>query len=338
MEKLNEAGGTKVSDWRNFDTAASYFLDSSDEPDLRLHLRMRAPAGKNPFACPPVLLVHGATYASRLYDVPWSGASWLQAIADVGFAAYAIDIRGYGKSHSIVMERAEKPYSTGDQAVRDIADAVNLLCDRHGVDKISLLGGSWGSITTARYAAGPGRSKVERLVLYAPLFAERNEGWRALLGDPENPERINPAFGACRWVTEEQTRLRWDEECPPGVTRRDDNVLSAMFESSLTDDPQSINRDPLAFRAPNGTFVDLWEVFNGRPLYDPGKILCPTLLLRGGADLTSTRSDALALYDLLGTQHRHYVEIADGGHFVSAEKRAPQVFAEANAFLTTPFP
>ena len=42
---------------------------------------------------------------------------------------------------------------------------------------------------------------------------------------------------------------------------------------------------------------------------------------------------ALALFDALGTQYRHYVEIADGGHFVSAEVRAPQIFAETNAFL-----
>ncbi|RVU36858.1 alpha/beta fold hydrolase [Hwanghaeella grinnelliae] len=315
------------------DAASSHFIESGDEPGLRLHLRLRAPVGKDPLACPPVLLVHGATYASPLYDVAHPGASWLQAIAEAGFAAYALDIRGYGQSRSQVMEDADSPYATGDQALRDIDDAVTWLIARHGAGRVALGGGSWGSITTARYAATIGRGKVERLILYAPIFAERNQGWLTLLADPKEPSRINPGFGACRWVNEETTRLRWDEESPPGVTRRDDAVLTAMFQASLADDPLAKKQTPPAFRAPNGTFLDLWEAFNGRALYDPAAITCPTLLLRGGADMTSTRSDALALFDKLGTDARHYVEIADGGHFVSAENRAPQVFAEANAFL-----
>lgn len=325
--------GDGMTDWREHDTAVSYFVPSSDEAGLRLHLRMRAPVGKDPLGCRPVLLVHGATYASPLYDIAHPGASWLQAIADAGFAAYALDIRGYGKSRSQVMETADRPYATGDQALRDIDDAVIWLMARHGVARIALGGGSWGSITTARYAATMGRDKIDRLLLYAPIYAERNSGWLKLLADPADASRINPAFGAFRWVNEETTRLRWDEECPPGVTRRDEAVLTAMFQASLADDPIAAGREPPAFRAPNGTFLDLWEAFNERALYDPAAIMCPVLLLRGDADMTSTRTDALALFDRLGTEARHYVEIADGGHFVSAERRAPQVFAEANAFL-----
>ena len=322
-----------MTDWHSYDTATSHFVDSTDESGLRLHLRMRAPGGSDPLGCKPVLLIHGATYASPLYDVAHPGASWLQAIADEGFAAYAIDIRGYGKSRSQVMDDADRPYATGDQALRDIDDAVTWLIARHGVDRVALGGGSWGSITSACYATTIGRDKVERLILYAPIFAEPNQGWLTLLADPMDPSRINPDFGACRWVNEETTRLRWDAESPPGVIRRDDAVLTAIFQASLADDPLAAVQNPPAFRAPNGTFLDLWEAFNGRALYDPSKITCPTLLLRGGADMTSTRSDALALFDRLGTDARHYVEIADGGHFVSAERRAPQVFAEANAFL-----
>ncbi|MEM1315690.1 MAG: alpha/beta hydrolase, partial [Pseudomonadota bacterium] len=75
------------------------------------------------------------------------------------------------------------------------------------------------------------------------------------------------------------------------------------------------------------------EAFNGRPVYDPAAIRSPTLLIRGGADPTSTRTDALTLLDRLGASDRQYVEIAGGAHFVSAETRAPQVFSAVNAFL-----
>lgn len=315
--------------WREHDTATSHFIESSDVPGLRLHLRAR----NDEPARPPVLMVHGATYASRLFDIPHPGASWLCALARAGFAAYALDIRGYGRSRSPELDHATVPYAPGTDAIRDIDDAVTWILSRHGGGTVRLVGGSWGSITTALYTATTGASRVARLVLYAPIFAERNAGWRALLADPDCPDRLNPAWGAARLVTEAGTRARWDAEMPSGTQWRDEAVFEALVHSSLADDPASGAHDPPAFRAPNGTFLDLWEAFNGRPLYDPAAIRCPTLLIRGGADPTSTRSDALALFDRLGAADRHYVEIANGAHFVSAERRAPQVFAAVNAFL-----
>jgi pimeloyl-ACP methyl ester carboxylesterase len=319
--------------WRDHDTANSHWVASSDEPGLQLHLRAH---GDEP-SRPPVLMVHGATYASRLYDIPYPGASWLRATAEAGFAAYALDIRGYGKSRSAMMGRADTPYASASAAICDIDDAVAWICARHGVETVRLIGGSWGSITTAQYTATIGAAHVAQLVLYAPIFAERNAGWLELLADPEDPTRLNPAFGAARLVTEFATRSRWDAEMPTGADWRDEAVFQALVQSSLSDDPSSNAHDPPAFRAPNGTFLDLWEAFNGRRVYDPSAIHCPTLLIRGGADPTSTRSDALRLLDRLGAADRHYVEIANGAHFVSAERRATQVFNSVNSFLCATF-
>jgi hypothetical protein len=72
--------------WRDHDTANSHWVASSDEPGLHLHLRAH---GDEP-SRPPVLMVHGATYASRLYDIPYPGASWLRATAEAGFPSSAI--------------------------------------------------------------------------------------------------------------------------------------------------------------------------------------------------------------------------------------------------------
>jgi pimeloyl-ACP methyl ester carboxylesterase len=318
--------------WVDHDSATSHFVASTEEQGLKLHLRAHEDDPKRT----PVLMVHGATYASRLYDIPHPGASWLRATADAGFAAYALDIRGYGRSRSGVMEHAAAPYAPARAAIRDIDDAVTWIRARHGVETLRLIGGSWGSITTALYTATIGAVSVAQLVLYAPIFAKRNEGWLKLLADPNCPDRLNPAFGAARLVTEAETRTRWDTEIPKGANWRDEAVFQAMVQSSLADDPASTVQVPPAFRAPNGTFIDLWEAFNGRPLYDPSAIRCPTLLIRGAADATSTRSDALALFDRLGAADRQYVEIANGAHFVSAERRAPQLFDAVNCFLDTP--
>ena len=316
--------------WRDHDTASSHFIASSDEPGLRLHIRAHEDAPDRR----PVLFVHGATYASRLYDIPHPGASWLRATADAGFAAYALDIRGYGLSRSTALEVATVSYARASDAIRDIDDAVGFICARHGIDRLRLVGGSWGSITIALFASTIGAKRVERLVLYAPIFAESNAGWLELLADPSDPARLNPEFGATRLITETATRTRWDAEIPDGAEWRDEAVFQALVQSSLADDPQSGSQNPPAFRAPNGTFLDLWDAFNVRPLYEPAAIKCPTLLIRGGADPTSNRSDALGLFDKLGAEDKEYIEIANGAHFVSAEKRALAVFDRVNGFLS----
>ncbi|MEO1344879.1 MAG: alpha/beta fold hydrolase [Pseudomonadota bacterium] len=319
--------------WQRHDTATSHFIPSSDEPGLRLHVRAHADARERL----PVLFVHGATFASRLYDVPHPGASWLKATAEAGYAAYALDIRGYGKSSVTSLANKAKPYARGTDAVKDIADAVSWLCERHNCDQIGLIGGSWGSITAGMFASGAFNSRIAALVLYAPIYGETNLGWLSFLSHPSNPGQFNPAFKGARPVCETSTRARWDAEIPAGQEWRDEAVFQALVQSSLADDPHSIYRDPPAFLAPNGTLLDLWEAFNARPLYDPSCIECPTLLLRGGADTTSTRSDALDLFDTIAASSKRYVELANGAHFASAERIGPHVFQMANAFLRDQF-
>jgi len=316
--------------WREYDRSMSHFIESTGEAGLRLHIRSRS----DDLALPPVLFVHGATYASRLFDIPSPGASWLEAARAAGFAAYAVDIRGYGLSHSVAMENTDAPYARATDAIRDIDDAVNWIRKRHGTSRISVIGGSWGSITTGLYASTIGAKKLRKLILYAPIYAEPNKGWHGLLCNPEVPAEVNPDLGASRLITESDTRARWDSEIPTGADWRNEAVFQALVQSSMADDPQAIRHDPPAFRAPNGTLLDLWSAFNGKPLYDPAAIACPVMLIRGTADPTSTRSDAMTLFDALETAvDRRYVEIANGAHFISAECRAPSVFSAANGFL-----
>lgn len=315
--------------WRQHDTATSHYVDSTHEAGLRLHLRAH---GDDP-ARAPVLFVHGATYASRLYDIPHPGASWLKATARARLAAYALDIRGYGRSRSAAMEAAQTPYARADDAIRDIDDAVNWITARHGGVRVAMVGGSWGSITSGLYAS-VNAAKLARLVLYAPIYAASNDGWLQMLRSEADPARFNPRFGAYRLITEAGTRERWDAEMPAGSTWRDEPVFQALVQASLADDPEAARHTPPAFRAPNGTLMDLWEAFNGRAVYDASAIRVPVMLIRGTQDPTSTRADALSLFDALtSAEDRSYVEIAKGTHFVSAEHRAQAVFAAVNGYL-----
>jgi alpha-beta hydrolase superfamily lysophospholipase len=109
--------------------------------------------------------------------------------------------------------------------------------------------------------------------------------------------------------------------------------MEAMVASSIADDGPGALADPPHFRVPNGTFVDLWEAFNGRMLHDPATVTCPTLLIRGTADPTATRTDMAALFDALGATDRSMTEIAGGTHFINAEVRAPALYDPVHAFL-----
>lgn len=91
--------------------------------------------------------------------------------------------------------------------------------------------------------------------------------------------------------------------------------------------------NPEFIKAPNGVLVDLWEIFNSRPVYDAGQITVPTLVIRGDDDPTSTDADSRGLYDALSSDTKWYVVIGDGTHFINLEKHAPQLYAETLLFL-----
>jgi pimeloyl-ACP methyl ester carboxylesterase len=131
----------------------------------------------------PLLLLHGATFGAALFDLPKSGDSLMAAIAGDGRSVYALDVRGYGNSGGgRVLEEApdrNPPFADVDEAVEDIDTAVEAICVRHHVEKLDVIGFSWGSITAARYA-GARPDRVARLALYAPIYADVRPIWRAI--------------------------------------------------------------------------------------------------------------------------------------------------------------
>lgn len=297
---------------------AVHRVTPADAAGLSLHLRHAAPRGARRGT---LVLVHGATLASGLWDIDVPGYSVLDALAGAGFSVWAPDLRGYARSDRLAAPAAA--YAGMHEALLDIDAAVAHACRLDHVSRVLLTGGSWGSITSAAYAAThPGR--VLGLALMAPLFASVNEPWLADLADPADRTRLNGALGATRRVERAALIRRWDPEIPyvDKHLRRDDAVLDAMMADALGAEPDQGAGG--AFTVPNGTLHDLFEVFSGRPLVDPAAILVPTLLVRGEHDATSTEEDARALFARLGTREKQCLTIGDAGHFICAERQAPQ--------------
>lgn len=312
-----------------------HFVPSTRNAGVSLHLRERRPPGPCARA---VLFVHGATLSSAVFDIPLPGCSWLDYAAALGWRAFALDVRGYGRStRPPLMEEpasAHPPWGGGDDAVADVADALDFVRAQSARERLALLGFSWGTLLCGRYVA-QADAVLDRLVLYAPLHAERHPDWHDALADRRAPGRLNPELGAWRLVGTEDLRRRWDAMIRPQDKSewRDEAVLQALGDALLAEDPRSGERDPPRWRVPNGTLADLFEAYSGRPLYDPSRIRIPTLLVRGSDDTDSTASGATCLFDALGSLTKRYVVIGHGTHFLCAERRAPSLFREVQNFL-----
>src|SRR5947199_2571035 len=122
----------------------------SGDAGIELYLRNKRPAGMTHFPADKILLyVHGATYPSETaFDLPIAGASMMDLIAARGYDVYLVDIRGYGRStrppEMSQPPDANPPIVSTEDAVRDFATAVDHVLKRRGVDKINLMGWSWG--------------------------------------------------------------------------------------------------------------------------------------------------------------------------------------------------
>lgn len=312
-----------------------FSVPSRTAPWLTLALRAAAPVAGSRRA---VLLVHGATLPGFLFDPRPPAPSLLAHLASLGYAAYALDVRGFGDS-----TRPEagtpgfdpaRPFARAAECVADVADALRFLREERGHESVALMGFSWGTVLAGCFAAAnPGAASA--LVLYAPLYAEPNPSWMLLLRDSADPSILSRAYGAYRWTTAQALRDRWDSDIPVADKKawRSDEVLAAVLEGALACDPKSGERTPPAFRSPNGPFADVFEAFSGRPLYDAGTIREPVLVVRGEGDSTSTDADARRVLAALGSKVKSYRAIPQGSHFALLERSAPVLHRACVEFL-----
>jgi pimeloyl-ACP methyl ester carboxylesterase len=308
----------------------SYPVSSADS-GIQIYVRNRRPADLASFRPERTLLfVHGATYPSdTMFDLKIDGESWMDSIAKHGYDVYSMDVRGYGRStRPPEMERPaldSAPVVTTDEAVRDFGAVVDHILQRRGIARLTLMGWSWGTVIAGAYAAKR-PDKVERLVMYAPLWLRRIPGGL----------RVDGRMGAYRCVTFEAARQRWLNGVP--ADRHLDlippGVLEAWWQANMEADPVGATMTPPAVRAPNGLLVDAiryWEA--DTRYYDPSTILAPTLLVVGDWDVDTPPYMAQAVLTRLGSRQKRLVIIGEGTHHLMLERNRLQMFREVQSFL-----
>lgn len=221
---------------------------------IKLHLERMTVKGENPQL--QILLVHGLTYSSHEFDVNYQDYSLARYLAKHGYAVWRLDIAGYGESEEV----KDGFLPNSDYAAEDIAAAAQKIIAVSGQKKIDVLGWSWGTVTSGRFAARH-PEMVNKLVLYAPILVG--------LGDIA----VTNPFNHNTWVhAADDFQVTPSKEIDYSIT---DPAVVATYQSNCWRyDKES---------SPNGGRRDLL-VKNTVRLIPFEKIKVPTLVICGDKD------------------------------------------------------
>jgi pimeloyl-ACP methyl ester carboxylesterase len=318
-------------------------IDGADS-GVKLFVRSKMASGAKPTQDNIALFVHGATFPSTPdFDLQFQDYSWADWMVRHGWIVYMFDVRNYGgSSREPAMSQPateNRPLSRSYLAIRDIGSVLDHIRSKHRVDRVSLIGWSWGAMT-AGYYASLHSERVKKLVLYAPLYSfagHPNLGAGSGLQDKRRPMEFNyEAMGAYRLSTAAANQARWDGEIPVADKSqfRDQAVVDAFITAVLATDPTSLTRSPPSLRAPNGVMEDSFLQATGRPLWSASSISVPVLIITGEFDTWSYPEDREGLMrDLSNAPVKRSVTVKNATHFVLFEKPRFEFFDAIDAFL-----
>ena len=322
-------GTRHISVAANTQLVIEEFMVPSDEPGINLYVRNKRLATTTRFDKDNVVLfVHGATYPSETgFDLRLDGLSWMDVLAQQGFDVYMVDIRGYGKStRPAAMDQPalqNKPIADTDTAARDYAAAANWVRKRRGIEKLNVVGHSWGTAITALYTTRHAEH-VNRLVLYAPVWLRKTPSLTDSGG----------ALGAYRTVTIEAAFKRKNTGIDPSKDPQPKAWFDAWAEATFASDPVGAQANPKYVRAPNGSVQDsriFWSA--GKPVFDPTQITVPTLLILAEWDADTPPYMAETLFPLLTKAPNKKLVILSGGtHGIMNEVKRFSLFNEVARF------
>ena len=236
-----------------------------------------------------IVLLHGRTWSSLPdFDLVSENEdlSLMNALVAAGFAVYALDMRGYGKT-----PRDASGWLSPNKAARDLAGVLRWVKANSGIgDTPALFGWPLGS-TVAHLTVQNHPDLASHLILYGY--------WK----DPDMviPESPDPATQERRVNTAEAAAS--DFIIPGSISKE---AIDAYVAMCLAADP---------------TRVDFRRVHQFNAL-DPAKVTIPTLFLQGAKDPLIKPEAAGRLFTRLGTMDKEWVSIAGGDH--AAHLEAPR--------------
>jgi pimeloyl-ACP methyl ester carboxylesterase len=224
--------------------------------------------------------------------------SVMSALYAAGYAAYALDMRGYGAS-----PRDATGWLTPERASADVAAALEWI-SRREQRAPALLGYSMGSLV-AQLTAQRRPELISALILF---------GYPR---DPANPPRLDPIPATP--PRELNTRQRAQSDfISPAVTPP--KVVEAYVNAALAADPIRVD----------------WREQQQFAALDPSKVRVPTLVLHGERDPLTPLLAQARLFTQLGNPDRRWIILPGGDHAALVEDTQPAFIAAIISFLDRP--
>jgi pimeloyl-ACP methyl ester carboxylesterase len=247
-----------------------------------------------------IVLIHGRTWSALPdFDLQVKGESRsvMQSLNARGYSAFALDMRGYGKT-----PRDNTGWLTPDRAARDVIATLEWLAKEQGVSRPTLLGWSMGSVVS-QLAAQRRPELISSLILY---------------GYPRDPANPAPAQAVpAEPLREANTRERAASDfiAPQAISQE---VIEAYIAAALSADPVRVD-----WRNPE-QFAEL----------DPARVVTPTLVLHGERDPLTPVDAQARLFTQLGTPDRQWVVLPNCDHAALIENSHAAFIAAIVAFVT----
>ncbi|MFD3449280.1 alpha/beta hydrolase [Microbacteriaceae bacterium 4G12] len=291
---------------KNLDTKKKY---TSDEVILFLE----------PFSVP----------SAQAFDVP--GYSWMDEYAKKGYDTWAMDFRGFGHS-TRPKEMSEPPTQNRpvihlSDATKDLETAVKWIKKNRNVDKIDIIGWSYGGVVAGNYAISNPQD-VNKLVLYGYMHGFTLPMMTQPLENSARPGEFNPQTPAYQMIDFDKGMHHWHMMMGEKQIVTDE-AMNAVKQVFVDSDPLSKQNNG-AIRRPMGPLEDLYSIWKNKPLYDASKITAPVLVIYGKDDLFA---DHEMMAKLTGAKQKKEVVIPDATHWVIYEKHRDTLITETLKFI-----
>lgn len=301
-----------------------------------------------------VLFAEGST-------VPTSGnaaykmdsLSWMDDLAGHGFDVWSLDYLGLGDS-SRYPDTTTGPKGTASECAEQLATAVRYILKERRVDKLAVIGDSFGTLVAGVFAA-KSPELLDRLILFAPVtpVTQPNPADVPRTPNPEllldQPTLFAPATLVAEPKADDISQIAnydlvstadfaqlYSSWLPPGASTgiNGDFFTSDWGLKYLDTDPESRHRNPPRVMVPSGPGVDLAQVSAGNFPYDPAKIKVPTMIIYGEWDAIATEAGGKRLFDeLAGAPRKTRFIIGHGTHLLQFEQVRFEAYAAVRAFL-----
>jgi pimeloyl-ACP methyl ester carboxylesterase len=256
-----------------------------------------------------LLFVHGRTWSGRPdfdLQVPGLQRSVLTSFARLGYAAYAVDLRGYGAT-----PRDSSGFLTPKRGATDIANVLGWIATQHAsLPKPTLVGWSRGA-GMAGIAAIQSPEKMTNLVLFAFAFDPELEFLdEGVVGAPaEKPAMMKNTAEAAA-----------SDFISPRITPRE--VVTAFVE-------QALKTDPILADLKNDSEFNLFK---------PALLSVPTLVMFGSDDPGVAAEDAGKMLAKMAVEDKQLVVLPGADHAAHLEDTHDAWIAAIVNFITRPAP